>query len=837
MLTAAPPARRTGRPPLLRVRGLSTPAGGGRGLRDVTLEIAPGELVAVAGEPGAGKTTLIRCLAGDLTPIAGEILLGEDPVAADLAAAGRQGISVVWQDLALCDNLDVAGNLMLGRETPRLMFSPTRFHGTAAATLEKLGIPIRDTTRLVGSLSGGQRQLVAMAKALSREPRLLLLDEPTAALGLAETEQVEELIARLRVRGTAVLLTGRDVKQMLRLADRLIVLHAGQVIGDLDPRETHPDDVAVLLAGQRVDTSARRQLTRLHGLADSLLSADPSSSLSLILSALGPALRADQACIHVVKDGTLQCTDSLGLRPEEIAAWASLPVGDGGGPVGRAAATGERVVAEVRSPGRGELFAGVASSVRAAWSVPVLGPSGVSAVLTVFRGVTGDPERDEVDLLTLYTGYAASAVERDQLLDQVTSRNRVLETIREMLQTLAGPVTVGEGLPQALASLQRGLRADEVALVSQPDTGEMTWRAYAASDAAGDAAPSSALRQAAGRALGEAHRDGRARTLTGDQLTLVLAVPFRAPAGPTALLARWHTGGIDEEETALIEDAAHSLNLALEREEAGLAHQEAAALRRSRELQRGFLSMLSHELRTPLTAIRGYASSLMAPDVTWDAESQQRFLERIAAESARLGRLVDDLLDFSAIESGVLRLQRDWCDIPLVIEAAVSCLPRGAAAEVLVSCEPALPPVWADHDRLEQVLLNLLSNAVRHNPAGTRISVIAAHVADELAAGPGEVRISVSDDGVGFPADVAASPFELGRRRRSRSAGAGIGLSIARGIVDAHGGRIELVPVTRGTEFRIRLPVEVAASGTAAEDAHEPEPIALLGVDGARRDA
>ena len=137
-----------------------------------------------------------------------------------------------------------------------------------------------------------------------------------------------------------------------------------------------------------------------------------------------------------------------------------------------------------------------------------------------------------------------------------------------------------------------------------------------------------------------------------------------------------------------MEDAANSLRLALEREEAAHAHQEAAALRRSRELQRGFLSRLSHELRTPLTAIRGYASSLMQPDVTWDRDSQQRFLDRIAAESARLGRLVDDLLDFSAIESGIMRLQRDWCDIRLVIEAAIACLPPGHAKEVTLTCDP-----------------------------------------------------------------------------------------------------------------------------------------------------
>ena len=157
---------------------------------------------------------------------------------------------------------------------------------------------------------------------------------------------------------------------------------------------------------------------------------------------------------------------------------------------------------------------------------------------------------------------------------------------------------------------------------------------------------------------------------------------FAAPGSGAALIASWPDGPLPADATALLEDAAHSLRLALEREEAVVAHQEALALRRSQELQRGFLSRLSHELRTPLTAIRGYASSLLQPDVTWDGESQQRFMARIAAESARLGRLVDDLLDFSAIESGILRLQPDWCDIPLVVDAAVACLPPAAAALV-----------------------------------------------------------------------------------------------------------------------------------------------------------
>src|SRR6202011_3461802 len=196
-------------------------------------------------------------------------------------------------------------------------------------------------------------------------------------------------------------------------------------------------------------------------------------------------------------------------------------------------------------------------------------------------------------------------------------------------------------------------------------------------------------------------RDGAAMHRTGATGERLLSVTFTAPGGPTALVANWRSGPPSADATALLEDAAHSLRLALEREEAWFAHQEAMTLRRSQELQRGFLSRLSHELRTPLTAIRGYASSLLQPDVTWDGESQHRFIARIAAESARLGRLVDDLLDFSAIESGTMRLQEDWCDIRLVLEAAIACLPPASAASVVLSCDLSLPVVWADHDRME----------------------------------------------------------------------------------------------------------------------------------------
>jgi signal transduction histidine kinase len=196
----------------------------------------------------------------------------------------------------------------------------------------------------------------------------------------------------------------------------------------------------------------------------------------------------------------------------------------------------------------------------------------------------------------------------------------------------------------------------------------------------------------------------------------------------------------------------------------------------------------------------------MQPDVTWDGDSQQRFLQRIAAESARLGRLVGDLLDFSAIESGILRLQRDWCDIGLVLDAAIACLPPAGAALTDVACDPSLPVVWADHDRLEQVFVNLLDNAIGHNPPGTRVSVSAA------LAGEGGIVVSVLDDGAGMPTEIASATFEPMRRRRTPTAGAGLGLAIAKGIVEAHGGRIELEQPGKGTTFRIHLPIEMPAT-------------------------
>jgi signal transduction histidine kinase/ABC-type multidrug transport system ATPase subunit len=819
-------------PVQLAVSGLRVRFGRLTALDGVDLTVRAGEVVALAGENGAGKSTLIRCIAGDIAPTSGVIALDGRPVPPDTLGAKRQGISVVWQDLALCDNLDIASNVMLGREHRRQLLSSIRMRTDAAAIFERLGVPLPDPERSVRSLSGGQRQLVAVARAVVHQPRLLLLDEPTASLGVQESALVEELIARVRAQGTTIVLACHDISQMFRLADRIAVLRHGQLVAEVAPSEVHPGDVVALVSGQEVDASARRQLTRLHGLTDRLVSADPSSSLSLILSALGAALGSERLCIHLLADSRLVCAASLGLAPPLLSPWSDLPLGPAGGPAGLAAAAQCPIIEEdVQVGAAWAPFADLARSAKIAssWSVPVLGPGGLLGVITVFRATAGKPQRDDLDLATLYAGYAASAIERDQLLDEVTSRNRVLETIREMLETLAGPIPVADGLHIALQLLRRGLEADEVALIVRPPDGPPACRASdgvtnsADPDAKDDRPPASpAARHAAATALTHAGQADLAVQRSCTDRDWLLSVAFPAPGGLAALVARWQAGPPPADSAALLEDAAHSLRLALEREEAWFANQETAALRRSRELQRGFLSRLSHELRTPLTAIKGYASSLLQTDVTWDDESEQRFLTRIAAESSRLGRLVDDLLRFSAIESGVLQLQRDWCDISLVLDAAIACLPPSGAPLVGVRCASDLPPIWADHDRLEQVFVNLLTNAVGHNPPGTRVVVTAS------TDGPDTVLVSVADNGPGMQPDVAQAPFEPMRRRRSPSSGSGLGLSIARGIVEAHGGRMDLVQPVQGTCFRILLPVEnpdsrPAAGPAGTDDAGEPE--------------
>jgi signal transduction histidine kinase/ABC-type multidrug transport system ATPase subunit len=792
-------------PPLLQVKRVTVNFGRLPVLDDVDIDVWPGQLVALIGENGAGKSTLVRCIAGDITPSLGEVHIGGSKVRSNAGGVGR-GLAVVWQDGAFCDNLDVSANLFLGRETGRWFVSDQKERAATRRILSSYGIKLSDD-RSMGALSGGQRQLVAVARAMQSEPRLLVLDEPTASLGVLETKQVEELIAKVKTEGTTILLVSHDVEQVFNLADRILVLRRGRVVADLVPSESHPDDVVAIMSGHEPEVTARHQLTRLQNLVDQLASARPNSSLPLVMSALGAAIRADQLCIHFLDDKYLRCVAAAGIPPGLLEALATVPVGAGGGPMGLAAATGRVVIDEDidRSPAWGSLSAlGKRAGVRSSWSVPLVGSTGLIGVITGCQPFVGRPHRDQMDLVSLYAGYAAGTIERDRLFGEVTARNRVLETIREVLETLAGPGPVSSGLLQALQSLQSGLRAAEIELWVEPPGGPPRCAVFVDADNEAHFEPADrddadAVRTISG-AL-QANFEGPLR-LEPEGVGQVIATAFEAPGGRAALIARWAVLGPPEDAMALLGDAANSLRLALEREAAERALQQAEALRRSHQLQRDFFSRLSHELRTPLTAIRGYASSLLASDVTWDDESKARFLNRIASESARMGSLVGDLLDFSAIESGVLRIQPDWCDLSLVLEAAVSCLPPEAAAAVTVNCGPGIGTVWADHDRLEQVFVNLLENAFRHNPPGVHVTV------DVSLETGGTVAIRVGDDGPGISPELAAHIFELRAKGNARSTGAGLGLSIARGIVMAHEGDISLEYVGHGTCFVVRLPLE-----------------------------
>jgi signal transduction histidine kinase len=760
---------------------------------------------------------LLHCICGDLGEASGEVWLEGERVGSRPPSDSRGLLGVVWQHLVLSDNLDAAANRMLGRERRRLLTSEARFHARARAILDDLGISIPDPSRPVGTLTGGQRQLLAIARSVSPRPRLLLLDEPTAALSRAESAHVEKLIRRFHDEGSTIVLISHDVEQLFRLTQRVVVLRHGRVAAEVDPVQSHPDELLALMSGHDLSSAPRHQLTRLHGLADQLTSpdrpstADPTVGLTLILSTLGAALGADQLSLHLVDGDALRCVASVGLPRALEEAWRNLPLHAASGPLTRAVAEGSVAVdADVsQSEGLGPwtpLLAG--TGIASWWAVPFSGASGVTGVISVYRRAIGSPTRDELDLVNLYAGYAAAAVERDRLLAELTARNTLLETIRAVLQTLAGPGSLREGLDAALRTLREAVGADEVGLYGRAEGEQASCRAFAG---APGTSYSPSLSRAGGTALDLDGAGGPAwvEPVVGGGSLLLVRLPEAAAA--SVLVAGWGARLAGADERVLFEDAAHSILLALERERSEHARREASALRRSQELQRQFLARLSHELRTPLTAIRGYASSLMQTDVTWDATSQQRFLSRISSESARLRRLVDDLLDFSMIESGVLRIRPDWVDLPLVIDAARSCLPPPAAAAIEVHCAADVPVVWADHDRLEQVMMNLMDNAVRHNPPGTTVHVGAR------PDGADAVVIEVCDDGVGLPLPREDTPALARRPRHGATAGAGLGLSITRGIVEAHHGTIRQEPTGPGTRFVIRLPVETEALGGEAE--------------------
>jgi ABC-type sugar transport system ATPase subunit len=219
--------------PLLELRGVSKVFGAVRALSNMNLSVEAGKVTALVGDNGAGKSTAIKTISGLWEPTEGEVLWdGKHVHVHSPKDAEALGITTIYQDLALCDNLDIVQNMFLGHETLRhRLLDETSMELAARQTLADLHVTtIRSIRQPVASLSGGQRQSVAVAKAVMREAKLVMLDEPTAALGVAQTQQVLELIKRLSSQGTAVLLISHNLNDVFEVADVIAVLYLGQMV-------------------------------------------------------------------------------------------------------------------------------------------------------------------------------------------------------------------------------------------------------------------------------------------------------------------------------------------------------------------------------------------------------------------------------------------------------------------------------------------------------------------------------------------------------------------------------------------------------------------------------
>jgi ABC-type sugar transport system ATPase subunit len=221
-------------PPLLEARGIVKSFGRVRALRGANFTVNAGEVVALVGDNGAGKSTLVKVLAGVEPPDAGEILFEGEPVTIGSPVEARAlGIETVYQDLALADNLDIVQNMFLGRERLRnnLLLDEDNMERRAAETLASLRVTtVRSIRQPVASLSGGQRQSVAVAKAVMWNSKLVIMDEPTAALGVVQTRMVLDLIKRLRDRGLAVMVISHNLNDVFEVADRIAVLYLGRLV-------------------------------------------------------------------------------------------------------------------------------------------------------------------------------------------------------------------------------------------------------------------------------------------------------------------------------------------------------------------------------------------------------------------------------------------------------------------------------------------------------------------------------------------------------------------------------------------------------------------------------
>jgi ABC-type sugar transport system ATPase subunit len=236
---------------LLELRGISKYYGHVRALEEVDFELYPCEILALVGDNGAGKSTLIKVISGAVMPDNGRVFLDGHPIRMRSPQdAVTLGITTVYQHLALIDTRDVLANLFLGREPSRWgMIDRRKMQEDAKQVLAELKISIPSLTEPVGNLSGGQRQAVAIGRALLQGSRIIIMDEPTAALGVEETRKVLELTEKLRVRGLSVIMISHNLQHVFAVADRITVLRGGRKVGMLNRPETTGEEIVRLITG------------------------------------------------------------------------------------------------------------------------------------------------------------------------------------------------------------------------------------------------------------------------------------------------------------------------------------------------------------------------------------------------------------------------------------------------------------------------------------------------------------------------------------------------------------------------------------------------------------
>ena len=255
---------------VLSLRGVSKNFGAVSALTDIELDVHAGEVVALVGDNGAGKSTLVKILAGVHQPSSGTMMFrGKAVTLADPSASLSLGIATVFQDLALCENLDVVANIFLGKELLPMRLDEVAMETRAWQLLRELSARIPSVRLAVNSLSGGQRQTVAIARSLLLDPKLILLDEPTAALGVAQTAEVLDLIERVRDRGLGVLMISHNMEDVRAVADRIVVLRLGRNNGVFYP-DTSNQELVGAITGAADNSVSRRSGRRQAEAAGSL---------------------------------------------------------------------------------------------------------------------------------------------------------------------------------------------------------------------------------------------------------------------------------------------------------------------------------------------------------------------------------------------------------------------------------------------------------------------------------------------------------------------------------------------------------------------------------------